>query len=77
MAKFNGTNENEIFSCSFDCSILKWDLRMVKSGDNKNPFVKRIDMNETMVEVNRAKKSEDMLVSTMTPSFVHSKLNFD
>lgn len=50
---------------------------MVKSGDNKNPFVKRIDMNETMVEVNRAKKSEDMLVSTMTPSFVHSKLNFD
>ena len=44
---------------------------MVKSGDK--PFVNKIDMNETMVEINNAKKTEDMLVSTMTPSFVHSK----
>ncbi len=70
MARFNPVNESEIFSCSFDCSVLKWDLRQTAA------FVNKIEINESMAEIKQSNSgSEDVFLSTMTPSFVHSKFN--
>lgn len=72
MVKFNPLNEYEIFSSSFDCSILKWDLRSVKKTSNNDQYMNRIDVNETLAKINQNKENDGLLVSTMTPNFVHS-----
>lgn len=81
--KFNPANDKELFSGSFDCSALKWDLRFVKkSTKSKQPaYAKQVNMSEVMLNVAKhsqlkANKSlgeeNDCLISTMTPCFVHS-----
>lgn len=81
--KFNPANENELFSGSFDCSVLKWDLRLAKKSTTKSKpaYVKQVNMSEVMLNVakysqlraNRLLSEEnDCLISTMTPCFVHS-----
>lgn len=69
MLKFNPTNENEIFSSSFDCSVIKWDLRSAKNSEK--PYLNAININDTIRDINKSKDSEDFLISTMTPCFVH------
>jgi WD40 repeat protein len=62
--KFNPLNDYELFSGSFDCSILIWDIRSAKTYSNK------IITSDILLEIN--KNEENNLVSSMTPSFVHS-----
>ncbi len=70
--KLNPASDNELFSCSFDCTVIKWDLRAVKrSAESPNPFLNQIKVDETMIEINRKETANDLLISTMTPSFVH------
>jgi len=84
--KFNPSNESELFSCSFDCSVVKWDMRLVKksSAESKANFLCKIEIGETLSEINSTKLApnrqtnysvEDLLISTMTPCFVHSNLD--
>jgi len=70
--KLNPASDNELFSCSFDCTVIKWDLRAVKrSAESPNPFLNQIKVDETLIEINRKETTNDLLISTMTPSFVH------
>jgi len=62
--KFNPLNDYELFSGSFDCSILTWDIRSTKS------YSKKINTTDILAELN--KNEENNLVSSMTPSFVHT-----
>lgn len=62
--KFNDSNENELYSGSFDCSILKWDLRTTKT------FANKINVSEILSNLNKG--AQDSLASSMTPCFVHS-----
>lgn len=62
--KFNPLNDYELFSGSFDCSILIWDIRSTKT------YSKKIITSDILLEIN--KNEENNLVSSMTPSFVHT-----
>jgi WD40 repeat protein len=66
--KFNPSNDNEFYSGSFDCSIIKWDIRSI-SNKNK-PYVDLININEILASLNS--NDQSILISTMTPCFVHS-----
>ena len=68
--KFNPNNEFELFSGSFDCSILKWDIRYVKSNSKKS-YLKKINISETLLKLN-GPNNENALISSMTPCFVHT-----
>lgn len=68
--KFNPLNENELFSGSFDCSIIKWDTRFVKN--NKSAMKKQFQVGELMGKLDSQKEKEKNLISSMTPCFVHS-----
>ena len=68
--KFNPNNEYELFSGSFDCTVLKWDIRFVKSSSNQS-FLKKIDISETLSKLNETNAEND-LISSMTPCFVHT-----
>ena len=61
--KFNPLNDNELFSGSFDSTILKWDLRSLKC-------VSQININEVMTK--HQDSTNDSFISNMTPCFVHS-----
>ncbi len=65
--KFNPNNENELFSGSFDCSVIKWDMRYLNA---KKSYVKQIQITDTLLEL--TKRDSDSHFSTMTPCFVHS-----
>ena len=73
--KYNPKNEFQLFSGSFDCSIIEWDTRFPKGTSNK-PFVRQINVSEVMQLILSSKSEQDSeleyLVSSMTPSFVHS-----
>ena len=69
-------NEHELFSGSFDCTVVKWDTRFVKAS-TKQPFVHKIDVAsaiQSVVESKSRMNNGDLeyLVSSMTPPFVHS-----
>ena len=72
--KYNPLNEFELFSGSYDCTIIKWDTRFIKTNTNK-PFADYINISETLASINKDNDPESCLVSSMTPSFVHC-LNF-
>jgi WD40 repeat protein len=77
--KFNPLNEFEIFSGSFDCTVVKWDTRFTKASAKK-PFVHKIEVPEVIAKILAGRKEDEdsskdelaYLVSSMTPSFVHS-----
>lgn len=71
--KFNPSNNHELFSGSYDSSIIKWDLRA--------PNQQLACLNQTSVSslLNDIKQkaslesnTENEFISTMTPCFVHS-----
>ena len=64
--KFHPLNDNVLFSGSFDCTVLKWDLRSIKNSASK-PYLNQIDINQTL-----SSDQQDSMVSTMTPNFVHN-----
>ena len=65
--KYHPTRENELFSGSFDCSILKWDTRFVNKS---NASIAEIDLTQTVKKL--TEKNNDLLnVYSMTPCFVH------
>lgn len=66
---FHPTNENELFSGSFDCTFIKWDIRFHKK-DSKKPFLKKVAISDEIQKLIQ-KNNADML-SSMTPSFIHS-----
>ena len=63
--KFNPSNENELFSGSFDSTILKWDLRSMSCASI-------INISEVLSRKQEEDTDQNSLVSTMTPCFVHS-----
>ena len=63
--KFNPSNENELFSGSFDSTILKWDLRSMSCASI-------INISEVLSRKQEENTDQNSLVSTMTPCFVHS-----
>jgi WD40 repeat protein len=68
--KFNPSNDNEFFSGSFDCSIIKWDTRFISKNNKNKPYVDLININELLSSLNS--NDHSLLMSTMTPCFVHS-----
>jgi WD40 repeat protein len=73
--KYNPLNENELFSGSYDCTIIKYDIRFTKANAKK-PFLNQISIPDTIKMIisdrNEDNSELDHLVSSMTPSFVHS-----
>ena len=67
---FNPSNEFEIFSSSFDCTIMKWDMRSPKSSNNKSNLAKEIKVSEDLIPKEND-LNEEFLISSMTPCFVH------
>jgi WD40 repeat protein len=65
--QFNPFNPNELFSGSFDCSVIKWDLRFANKSSNS--FLSKIDLTSTLASLN-----ESSFYSNMTPNFVHKIL---
>jgi WD40 repeat protein len=61
--KFNPSNDNELFSGSFDSTVIKWDLRAVK-------YISQININEVISK--KQEQNNDSFISNMTPCFVHS-----
>ncbi|CAF0778741.1 unnamed protein product [Brachionus calyciflorus] len=71
--KFHPMNEYELFSGSFDCTFVKWDIRFPKAKDSKKQFVKKVAISEELEKVIKSQNDDtDFMLSTMTPSFVHS-----
>ena len=61
--RFNPLNEHELISGSYDCSVLKWDVRTSSSS-----YAQKIDIADVLA---RHSSPNDELYSTMTPAFVH------
>ena len=79
--KFNPLNDNEFYTGSFDCSIIKWDTRYISNNNNKTkPYVNMININEMFSSLTHLTNDDDhqssILMSSMTPCFVHS-INFN
>lgn len=66
---FHPTNEYELFSGSFDCTFIKWDIRF-QNKDSKKTFLKKVSISDEIQKLIQ-KNNADML-SSMTPSFIHS-----
>lgn len=62
--RYHPHKEHELFSGSFDCSVLKWDLRFAKSQPAK------IDLTSVVNGLNTG--PQPLNVYSMTPCFVHS-----
>ena len=68
--KFNPSNEHELFSGSFDCSFIKWDIRFTKSSGKQQLYVKKVDIGESLSSISKL-SDENALISSMTPCFIH------
>lgn len=65
--KYHPSRDYELFSGSYDCSILKWDTRFLKS----NASIAGINVTQAVNKL--TEKNVDLLnVYAMTPCFVHS-----
>jgi WD40 repeat protein len=62
--KFNQSNEHELMTSSYDCTVAKWDLRNLKS------FSSCVNVNEILEATMQSETIE--FISTMTPCFVHT-----
>ncbi|RNA44229.1 WD repeat-containing 53 [Brachionus plicatilis] len=69
--EFHPANEHELFSGSFDCTFIKWDIRFQKK-DSKKPFIKKVAVSDEIQKLIQIEKDGADMLSSMTPSFIHS-----
>lgn len=69
--EFNPLSEHELFSGSFDCTFIKWDIRFQKK-DSKKPYVKKVAISDEIQKLIQIQKDSADMLSSMTPSFIHS-----